>query len=199
VPRRVIVATLVFAGLRISELCNLRWRHVDLAAGRLRVGEAKTEAGLRTVDLLPVLRELLTEWRARAPRTGAGDYVFAMSTGGRPSKDNLRSRVIAAAIDQANTALEADNQAPLPDSLTPHGLRHTFASILIALGKDPGYVMAQIGHTDPAFTLRLYTHQMSQQVGERDRLRALVDGVHWAPLGTNTVDELQEDTSDANA
>jgi integrase len=122
-----------------------------------------------------------------------------MSTGGRPSKDNLRSRVIAAAIDQANTALEADNQAPLPDSLTPHGLRHTFASILIALGKDPGYVMAQIGHTDPAFTLRLYTHQMSQQVGERDRLRALVDGVHWAPLGTNTVDELQEDTSDANA
>jgi hypothetical protein len=53
--------------------------------------------------------------------------------------------------------------------------------LLIVPGRDPRYVMAQIGHTDPAFTLRLYTHQMLDQDGEVDRLRALVDGIEWAP------------------
>jgi hypothetical protein len=43
--------------------------------------------------------------------------------------------------------------------------------------------MAQIGHTDPTFTLRLCTLQMLDQEGERDRLRALVDGSESAPLG----------------
>jgi integrase len=137
VPRRVIAGTLVFAGLRICELCNLRWRHVDLAAGRLRVGEAKTDAGLRTVDLLPALRELLIEWRMRAPRPGPNDYVFGTAPGGRPSKENLRRRVICVAVARANARLEAAGEAPLPDGLTPHGLRHTFASLLIALGRDP--------------------------------------------------------------
>jgi hypothetical protein len=41
--------------------------------------------------------------------------------------------------------------------------------------------MAQIGHTDPAFTLRLYTHEMQREDGEEQRLRALVDGAEWAP------------------
>ena len=50
VPRRAIVATLVFAGRRIEELCWLRWQDVDLTAGRLNVREAKTDAGRRYVD-----------------------------------------------------------------------------------------------------------------------------------------------------
>jgi integrase len=42
VPRRAILPTLVFGGQRISELLELRWRHVHLAAGRIRIGDAKT-------------------------------------------------------------------------------------------------------------------------------------------------------------
>jgi hypothetical protein len=53
--------------------------------------------------------------------------------------------------------------------------------MLIALGKDPRYVMEQIGHTDPAFTLRLYTHRMQSDLSEEERLRALVDGAELAP------------------
>jgi integrase len=181
VARRAIVATLVFGGLRIDELCGLRWRDVDLATGRIRVGEAKTDAGLRLVDMLPVLRDELSTWKARAPRSKANDYVFATEAAGRPSKDNLRSRVIQAAIKLANETLEADGFVPLPDGLTPHGLRHTYASILIALGKNPRYVMEQIGHTDPGFTLRLYTHRMQSEASEEERLRALVDGVELGP------------------
>ena len=63
---------------------------------------------------------------------------------------------------------------PLPKGLTTHKLRHTFASVLIACGEDPVSVMSQIGHTDPGFTLRVYTHMMSRDPAERARLKALV-------------------------
>lgn len=193
VPRRAIAATLVFGGLRIGELCDLRWRAVDLAAGRVSVGEAKTEAGIRKIEMLPALRDELLTWRARAPRTRPTDYVFATAAGGRPSKDNLRSRVIAPAIRRASASLEAKDLGQLPDRLTPHGLRHTYASILVALGEDPRHVMEQIGHTDPAFTLRIYTHGMRRGDDEREALRALVGRSgrdDRAQAGTTTAHEL---------
>ena len=46
--------------------------------------------------------------------------------------------------------------------------------------------MAQLGHTDPKLTLRVYTHQMSRD-GEKDRLRALVGGVDWAETGRKSL------------
>jgi hypothetical protein len=48
--------------------------------------------------------------------------------------------------------------------------------VLIALGKDPIYVMGQLGHTDPAFTLRVYAHMMRRNPQEREALRGLVEG-----------------------
>jgi integrase len=65
---------------------------------------------------------------------------------------------------------------PLPLGITPHKLRHTFASILVAIGKDPTSVMQQLGHTDPAFTLRVYSHMMRRSDEEREELKALVEG-----------------------
>jgi integrase len=55
-----MLGTLIFMGLRIGELLALRWKHVDLAAGRIKVADSKTDAGVRHVNLLPVLREALT-------------------------------------------------------------------------------------------------------------------------------------------
>jgi integrase len=57
-------------------------------------------------------------------------------------------------------------------------LRHTFASILVALGVDPGSVMDQLGHTDPSFTLRVYRHGMRRDLAAMERLRALVSGIN---------------------
>ncbi len=67
-------------------------------------------------------------------------------------------------------------ELPLPPRLTAHKLRHTFASLLVASGKDPAYVMTQLGQTDPAFTLRVYGHAMRRDESARERLKALLGG-----------------------
>jgi integrase len=174
--RRPIIATLLFAGLRANELCALNWRDVDLANGRLHIARSKTTAGLREIHLLPILRDELAMQKARATRTGSDDSVFPTSAGGRRDKDNLRNRILASAVKRANELLEERGAMPLPRGLTPHKLRHTFASILVATGEDPTSVMTQLGHTDPKFTLRVYTHIMRRGDGERERSKALVEG-----------------------
>jgi hypothetical protein len=68
--------------------------------------------------------------------------------------------------------------------MTLHALRRTFGSLLIAIGKDPAYVMAQIGHTNPAMTLGLYAQVMNGSQVDRDRLRALVYGGYLAVDGS---------------
>jgi integrase len=121
------------------------------------------------------------------------DFVFPTTTGAQQGKDNVRNRILALAIKRANQRREEADQPPLPEGLTLHSLRHTFASLLVALGEDPRYVMSQLGHTDPGFTIRVYTHSMRRDEGEKDRLRLLIEGANWAQLGTNRV----PDPSDA--
>ena len=71
----------------------------------------------------------------------------------------------------------------MPDRLTPHSLRRTFASILYAFGEDPGVCMDELGHTDPALALRVYRQSMRRDEGEKARLRALVEGRDVADSG----------------
>ena len=59
--------------------------------------------------------------------------------------------------------------------------------MLVALGRDPRYLMDQLGHTDPQFTMRVYAHGMRFSEDERARLRALVDGPDWAATGSGSV------------
>jgi integrase len=110
--------------------------------------------------------------------------VFGTSTGAAQSRTNVRRRILGPAVERANTALEFEGLESLPDGLTPHSLRRTFASILVALGEDPVYASGQLGHTDPTTTLRIYAREMARRDGERDRLRALVEGRDWASSGT---------------
>lgn len=174
--RRAIIATLILAGPRAHELCELQWRDVDLANGRIHIGRSKTQAGLREIPFLPLLRDELAAHKARAAPEGPEDLVFPTAAGTMRDKDNLRNRVLAPVIERANKLLAQRDQTPLPRGLTPHKLRHTFASVLVALGEDPASVMAALGHTDPKFTLRVYTHLMRRDVAERARLKALVAG-----------------------
>ncbi len=174
--RRALLATLVFAGLRISELTALRWRDLDLAAGQLRVRASKTDAGVRTVDLLPILRRELEAHKAQSADLSPDAVVFASASGTELKQGNIRRRVLDRSIELADKRLVAAGEVSLPTGLTPHKLRHTFASILVAVGVDPGSVMDQLGHTDPGFTLRVYRHGMRREAGARERLAELVGG-----------------------
>jgi integrase len=176
VKRKAMIATLMFTGLRISELCALRWRDVDLAAGWLTVRGTKTDQAARRVKIRGALRDELLSLRADTNTADANAYVFATRTGARLSDDNFRSRPFAAAIARANKNLEKAGEPPLPEKLTPHSLRRTFASILYALGEDPGVVMDEMGHSDPELALRVYRQAMRRDDGEREKLRTLVDG-----------------------
>ena len=117
--------------------------------------------------------------------------MFATTTGGPISDDNFRSRVLGrpaivvdgeqekagkGAVGRADKRLEAKGLPPLPQGLTPHSLRRTFCSLLYALGEDPGVVMDEMGHTDPALALRVYRQAMRRGEDEQAQLRALVEG-----------------------
>jgi integrase len=100
--------------------------------------------------------------------------VFRTQAGGPLNQSNVRNRLLAKAVERANEHLEAAGEPPLPDGLSPHKLRRTFASLLVALGTDPGAVMDQLGHEDAAFTLRVYRHGMRRDEGSRAQLAQLV-------------------------
>jgi integrase len=183
--RRALLATLVFAGLRIGEALALAWRDVDLARGVITVRAAKTDAGIRKVAILPALRDELGGYRA-GQREASGDaLVFGTSNGKPQGATNVRRRVLAKAVELANGQLTAAEVQALPTGLTPHSLRRTFISLLLEIGENPRYVMGQAGHTTPHLTLAIYAQVMDRRDGESERLKALVNGEDWAPMGTS--------------
>lgn len=171
--RRPLLATLTLAGLRISEALDLRWRDVNLDARRLRVAAAKTDAGVREVDLTPALQELLADYWSRSPYTQPGDLVFPTSAGKRDNPSNVRNRFLDSAAKLANADLRAAGREPMPD-VTPHSLRRTFISLLLAAGADVPYVMAQAGHTDPKMTLGLYAKVIASKTDHGAALDGIV-------------------------
>jgi integrase len=144
IERHALLATLLFAGLRIGELCALRWRDVDLTTGWIVIGDAKTPAGRRRVKVRGGLASILAAVRERRTAPDQNGYVFATSSGRRPSGDNVRSRILGPAVRRANRNLEATGLPPLPDGLTPHSLRAR--SVIIAwLGRFLGLVVEPFG------------------------------------------------------
>jgi integrase/recombinase XerC len=181
VHRRAQLATLIFAGLRISEFVALRWRDVDLAGGWLTVGQSKTDAGRRKVKIRPVLRDALAELRAGIdPAPNA--LVFGTTAGKSQNPSNVRTRVVAKAVKRANERLQEAGEAPLP-ALAPHGLRRSFASLLYGIGEAPTVVMQEMGHTDPALALAIYAHAMRRDDGENERLAGARGGRRDARFG----------------
>jgi integrase len=156
IPRRVIVDTLILAGLRVSELCGVDAAHVDIAGARMRVPRSatKTDAGERIVPTVPALRERLAEHRMDHPGDQARP-AFPTRNGTRQEPDNVRARILAPILRRANELLEANGALPIAH-LTPHILRRTFASPLAVCDVSPRRAMYLLGHTDPKLTLAVY-------------------------------------------
>ena len=180
---RMLLGVLVGAGLRIDEALSIQWRHVDLGAGTLTIIDAKTDAGVRSVDLPAALWAELRAWWHESKHAGLDDYVLPTPTGRKGNPSNLRRDVLNPTIERANVELAKDGIAPI--ATTFHGLRRTYASLRCACGDDLAYTSAQIGHTDGRFTLRVYT----KATRRRERLsaahlRAYDEAIAWARMGT---------------
>lgn len=136
-------------------------------AGRLRVGEAKTEAGLRDIELTfqlqTELREHIAHMSGLGRPTSAASPIFPTYRGGRHNASNIRNRLLAECVQRANDKRERDGKMLPPDKVTPHTLRRTFASLALAAGRDPRWVMGQLGHTDARLTLNVYAQVVQRQ------------------------------------
>ena len=165
-------------------MTRLRWRDVDLAASRLRVEDAKTEAGERTVDLSPMLLDELKLHRANSRFDAPHDLVFATSRGTERNRSNITRQILMPAIERANVELEKAGRTPI-DGVTNHSLRRTFCALLYEAGATPAYVMAQMGHTDASLALEIYSKVMERKRDTGERMDALVRGAEWAEVGRN--------------
>jgi integrase len=134
---RPLLATMILAGLRVGELTSLSWRHVDLAGAKLRVAEAKTEAGVRVVDISPMLLDELKAHKANARDSEPNALVFCTAKGTPLNRNNIRIRIVGKAVERANADLEKEGIAPIADGVTKHSLRRTFASLLYEAGASP--------------------------------------------------------------
>jgi integrase len=123
--------------------------------------EVKSGKGQRDVVLMPALAQQLRTARLASRSSTDRDPVFVTANGTAVSVRNA-TRQLALTITKAHL-----------DQVTFHALRHTFASILIAQGRDAAFVADQLGHEDPAFTWRTYIHlfRAAQQAkAARDQL-----------------------------
>jgi integrase len=192
---RTLFATGICAGLRVGELLALRWGEVNLAQGRLTVLDAKTEAGIREVDIWPELRDELATYKTQARHTKQDDYMFATRTGKADTRTNIAKRIKRAA-ERANERLaeQGADLPPIPVELSPHSLRRTFASLLYLRGENPVYVMHQMGHTDPKLALQIYTKITGEQRrrGPGARLVGVLDGARWTEANTHAESEADD-------
>ena len=138
-----VLALLYGAGLRISEALGLSAK--DFAAG----GDALTVTGkgnkTRMVPLLPQVAKLIANYLALCPNLPPEGPLFIGARGGP-----LSPRVVQLAMARLRGALG------LPDTATPHALRHSFATHLLARGGDLRAIQELLGHASLS-TTQIYT------------------------------------------
>lgn len=169
-PRRAVIATLGLAGPRVSELCALDIQHVDLIKAKLHVRDAKTAAGIRTIDIRPGLLEELCDYLRSHPEQRMDRPAFPTRTGQRRDRNNINSRIIGPILHQANALRAERGRSPVLAHVTPHTFRRTYITFMLAAGFDLPYVQDQVGHKDPTTTLAIYAQVIRRL--DRDQLRA---------------------------
>jgi site-specific recombinase XerD len=171
---RALVETAYAAGLRISELAAATLTSVELGRGELRVvGKGRKERiGLLGRPARAAIEEYLADGRpVLAARRASGidepDELFLNHRGRALGVRGLRFRLDA-----------LRRRAGLPDGVSPHTLRHSFATHLLDGGADLRVVQELLGHESLA-TTQVYTHVSPA------RLRAAYRGAHPRAVRTS--------------
>jgi site-specific recombinase XerD len=162
---RALVETAYAAGLRISELAAAEIGNLDLGRGELRVvGKGRKERiGLLGRPAREALDVYLRDGRPvlaerRSPLTELPSAVFLNHVGGALGVRGLRGR-----LDRLR------RRAGLPEGVSPHTLRHSFATHLLEGGADLRVVQELLGHESLA-TTQVYTHVSPARLRESYRL-----------------------------
>jgi integrase len=165
---RPLLLTVMFTGLRSSELRGLRWSDIDLKTGELHVrqradryrkmGPPKSESGERTIPLPPVLTKTLREWKLACPK-GDLDLVFPNGRGRIMDYNNIAARGLAPIEIAAGVVTKLGKP-----KYGLHALRHFYASWCINRRVDGGLelplkvVQARLGHASIRMTADRYGH-----------------------------------------
>ena len=155
---RVILETLYSCGIRVSELTGLDVMHLDLEEGLVRVlGKGNKE---RIVPLGSYARQAITAYLALRGNSPADAPLLLNARGGR-----LTSRSVGRIIDKYILKLATVKK------ISPHTLRHTFATHLLEGGADLRAIQELLGHASLSTTQK-YTHVSI------DRLMEVYDKAH---------------------
>jgi integrase/recombinase XerD len=137
---RLVIQLAYSAGLRLGELINLKWEHIDFKRNLINVKHGKGGKDRITIlspKVKKALRNLTSEKKG---------YVLISASGGRYSERTIQELVTKAA-----------QKAGIKRRVTPHTLRHSFATHLLENGTGLRYIRDLLGHANMQTTL-IYTH-----------------------------------------
>ena len=159
---RAMLELLFATGLRVSELCRLAVGDVDLSFGVVRTTGKGNKQRLVPVGkaAIQAVEKYLTGGRGALLGGRASRYLFVTSRGGCLTRQGFWKLLAG-----------HGRKAGLFHGVTPHVLRHSFATHLLDGGADLRSVQVMLGHSDIS-TTEIYTHVM------RSRLRETIDKHH---------------------
>jgi len=138
-----ILLLLYGAGLRVAEALSLPASVLPIGS-TLRVTGKRSKT--RVVPIVPAVREAIEQYARECPYPLRGDVPLFVGARGGPLNPDLVRRAVAA----------ARRRLGLPDTLTPHALRHSFATHLLAGGADLRSLQELLGHASLSST-QIYT------------------------------------------
>jgi len=151
---RAMLELLYSCGLRVSELINLSYHNINLKEEFIRIlGIGNKERVLPMGEVaIDYLMKYETNARPMLLKNGQSDSYFLSNRGSAMSRQNFFYIIKAYA-----------NQVGIDKPLSPHSLRHAFATHLVQKGADLRSVQLMLGHSDISST-QLYTHIQNAQL-----------------------------------
>lgn len=146
VKNKTLIQLDLNTGLRLQELIDLKWKDINLMTGQLKVVQGKGHKD-RILWISESTLETLRVWRIKqTDKLGECEYVFTTNTKKQLDNKNVRKMVTDYSI-----------KAGITKNVTPHTLRHTYATDLLRATKNIRLVQKALGHSDISTTM-IYTH-----------------------------------------